>query len=73
MKKILALILCIALCMTALAGCGGNKDDKADKASKILTIGIEHDIDNYKLNGYLFYIFYFYLKYSYINNPFISL
>ena len=46
MKKILALILCLALCMTALAGCGNN-GDKTDKASKTLTIGIEQDIDNY--------------------------
>ncbi len=46
MKKILALILCLALCMTALAGCGNN-GDKTDKASKTLTIGIDQDIDNY--------------------------
>jgi len=40
MKKLLALILCVLLCLGGFAGCGEQKSD-------VLTIGLEQDIDNF--------------------------
>lgn len=47
MKKVLALVLCLLLCFTALAGCDSSGSGDKNAASKVLTIGIEQDIDNF--------------------------
>ncbi|MBE7056773.1 MAG: ABC transporter substrate-binding protein [Ruminococcaceae bacterium] len=44
MKKILALLLCLVMCVCAFAGCGENTD--SDKPT-VLTLGLEQDIDNF--------------------------
>ncbi len=40
MKRVLALVMCLLLCVGALAGCGAQTSD-------VLTIGLEADIDNF--------------------------
>lgn len=40
MKRVLALVLCLILCMGALSGCGAQNPD-------VLTVGLEVDIDNF--------------------------
>lgn len=40
MKRMLALVMCLLLCVGSLAGCGAQNTD-------VLTIGLEQDIDNF--------------------------
>ncbi len=49
MKKVLTLVLSLALCVSMLVGCGGNTDTGAGngEATKVLTCGLEADIDNF--------------------------
>ena len=46
MKRVLALVLSAVLCVGVLAGCGKGDDTKKEP-SKVLTCGLESDIDNF--------------------------